>query len=363
MKKKVAIITLMGNNYGNRLQNYAVQKFLTNQGFETETLKNNYFTNKKVNSLKNKIKYIYSIIKHELLLRDGSYRINNSLFTNERTKMFVEFNKNIIFSKHNFNIKKRMNYDYYFVGSDQVWSPEMGLQDLGLLTFEEDNKKKISFSASIGVNSIPKAHQESMKKYISKFNKLSVREDKGKEIIEELTGRKDIEVLVDPTMLLNSKDWDLVSKKPKNLKEGKYILNYFLGELSNDKLEEIKRIANENDCFIVNLLDKNDPLYNSGPSEFLYLEKNAFLICTDSFHSSVFAIIYNRPFVVFEREQQGLGNMNSRIETLLNKFNLNDRKYNGLNITENNLKCNYEETYRILEIEKEKSRKFVEKVK
>ena len=97
------------------------------------------------------------------------------------------------------------------------------------------------------------------------------------------------------------------------------------------------KIAKEKNCKVINLLDKNDPYYVSGPSEFLWLEKHADLICTDSYHSSVFAILYNRPFVVFDRDQVGADNMGSRIDTLLSKFELKNRKFNGINIIKENL--------------------------
>ena len=74
-----------------------------------------------------------------------------------------------------------------------------------------------------------------------------------------------------------------------------------------------------------------------GPSEFLYLEKNAFLICTDSFHSSVFAILYNVPFIIFNRENSK-NLMNSRIETLLDNFKIKNRIFDGDRITQDNLK-------------------------
>ena len=193
-----------------------------------------------------------------------------------------------------------------------------------------------------------------------KFKAISVREDKGKEIIEDLTGRKDIEVLVDPTMLLTSDEWDKVAKRPEQLQRDKYILTYFLGELSDSRKKEIQRIAKENDCEVINLLDENDAFFATGPSEFLYLEKNAFLICTDSFHSSIFAILYNRPFVIFNREGNVQG-MNSRIETLLSKFKLENREYNGKNITNENLHHDYTEAYKILEQEREKSKNFLQK--
>lgn len=87
-------------------------------------------------------------------------------------------------------------------------------------------------------------------------------------------------------------------------------------------------------------------------------EKNAFLVCTDSFHSRVFSIIYDTPFVVFDRQQEGIVSMNSRLETLLSKFELENRKFNG-KISEDLLKCDYSNAKKILEVEKEKSRSFL----
>ena len=186
-----------------------------------------------------------------------------------------------------------------------------------------------------------------------------MREDAGKQIFEELTDRKDVQVLVDPTMLLPSEEWDKVSKKPKQLKTNKYILNYFLGNISEERNNEINRIAKENNCEIINILDSKSPFYQTGPSEFLYLEKNAFLICTDSFHSCVFAILFNRPFIVFDREDS-MEKMNSRLETLLNRFKLEDRWYDN-KIKEEQLKIDYTETYNILEKERIRAKEFIEK--
>lgn len=230
---------------------------------------------------------------------------------------------------------------------------------MDLLNFAKDNQK-ISFSASFGINKLPNNLVEYAKKELLKFKAISVREDAGKKIVEDLTGRKDVQVLVDPTMLLTAEEWDKVSKKPEQLKTDKYILNYFLGELSESRKKEIYRIAKENNCEVINILDKNSPFYQTGPSEFLYLEKNAFLICTDSFHSSVFAILYNRPFVVFNREQKNVASMNSRLETLINKFNLKNREFKG-KMTEENLNHDYTEAYKILKKEREKSKMFLEK--
>ena len=345
---KTGIVTINDNdNYGNRLQNYALYKILENNNFDVTTIVNEPFSNTK------KL-YLLRILKN--INYKGTYSDNK-----KRAQNFKEFNKNIKFSSKKITAYSKLKeYDYVITGSDQVWNPDFGrLRDVDLLTIVPGNKR-IAFSASFGVNDILDKIKPRVANELKKFKAISVREDRGKEIVEELTGRKDVEVLVDPTMLLTSEEWDKVSKKPTMLKTDKYILNYFLGELSEERRKEINRVAKENNCEVINILDKNSPFYECGPSEFLYLEKHAFLICTDSFHSSVFAIIYNTPFLVFNREQKTLVNMNSRLETLLSKFKLEKRKYNE-KITQDDLVCDYKEAYKILEKERLKADKFLRK--
>ena len=234
------------------------------------------------------------------------------------------------------------------------------MSDIDFLKFAPKEKRS-SFSASFGISKIPEELKEYYKINLLEMQNLSVREDRGKEIIKELTGRTDVEVLIDPTMMLTAQEWDKVSKKPRKLKNNKYILNYFLGNLSEKRRKEIEQVANKNNCTVINLMDKNEPMYGSGPSEFLYLVKNAFMICTDSYHGSVFSIIYNKPFVIFDREDN-IVNMNSRLETLLSKFGLQERYSKDGKIPEKLLKCDYAESYKILEMEKEKTNKYIEKI-
>lgn len=348
---KIGIITMHdNNNFGNRLQNYAVQEILKKENIDTISLKyERMYETKFKYKCKEKLRYIKCfLLKH--------YKI-------KKLKLFQEFNTNIKLSSTVYNcqnIKKinEENIDQYIVGSDQVWNPNFGrLTDIELLNFT--NKPKIAFSASFGISELPNEYIEKTKHSLEEFKSISVREDAGEKIIEELGIKKNIEVLVDPTMLLSSNEWDKVSKKPNQLKYKKYILNYFLGQLPKEWEDEINRIAKENNCQLINILDKNDSLFVSGPSEFLYLEKNAFLICTDSFHSSVFSIIYDRPFVVFERQDKNVS-MNSRLDTLLSKFHLENRRFNG-RISNDLLKCDYTEAKEILKKEKEKSVNFLKR--
>lgn len=354
--KKIGIITINDfNNYGNRLQCYATQEILKKMGVEPE----NIFNMKQTPSVKSIIKKrIKQILKYKGA--DIEYR---------REANFNEFNKNIIFSKFkiiNNKYDERINdyYDNFLVGSDQVWNPEFETTiDASFLKFVKNNKKKNSFAASFGISKLPTENIQKYKERISEFNNISVREEAGKDIInKQLNIKKDVQVLIDPTMLLSIDEWNLIAMKPKNIKKDKkYILNYFLGKLSNERKKEIEKVAKDNNCKIINILDKNDPFYISGPSEFLWLEAHAFLICTDSFHSAVFAILNQKPFIVFEREDVSYKSMNSRLETLLKKFKMEDRYYDG-KITNKYLISNYREAFEILEKEKKKSREYLEKV-
>ena len=351
--RNVGIVTIIDNkNIGNRLQNYATQEFLKENLLTSKTIKN-YGSLKKVLKLKLVLR---SIIKE-----------NNRIKRLKRYINFKHFNKNIEFTSYsleegkiNKNKKVNKKFKTFITGSDQVWNCNFGsFSSIYFLDFAEGEKRN-AFSASFGISSIPENKRNYYKNWLNEMNKISVREERGKEIVEELTGRKDVEVLLDPTMLMKTQNWERVMKKPKQLdayNDKKFILNYFLGSLSQKRRNEIERIAKENDCKIINILDKNDPFYVCGPSEFLYLEKNALLVCTDSFHSSVFAILFNTPFVVFDREDSAT-RMNSRLDTLIKTFGLNDRWFNERK-NKNQLKADYSEVNKILEMERKKAREFI----
>ena len=346
--KQVAIITLYGNNnFGNKLQNYAVQESLKKFNTNPTTLRLFSGGGSFMDYFINRAKYLLKrTIMQKKLYRNKNFKIFEKEYINNSQKIY--FN----------NEKANMKYDYYSIGSDQVWNPYFGLKEPFMLA--EFTNNKFSFSASFGVDKIDENFKKQLLKEIHNFKCISVREEQAKKIIREIDNNVDVEVLLDPTMLLTKNEWEKISKKPTNHKKDKYILLYFLGNICQSRKNEIERIAKEKDLKIINILDKNSEYYKCGPSEFLYLEENAELICTDSFHSCVFAILFDRPFIIFDREDAHV-KMNSRLETLISKFNLKNRKYNGEKITEENLNHDYSEAYKILEVEREKSKKFLEK--
>lgn len=352
VKKKMAIVSIYDlGNFGNRLQNVAVYKLLEKLDCDVDVIEIGLSSKKK--------QFIIQSIKHfiKLIVRRKK---------DVRYFLFLKFNKNISLSKYRISLgeKNVINpnvnkyYDYFVVGSDQVWNPEFAGQDFYFLDFVTEDKKKIAFSASVGVTEVSKEYADKMQFNLRNFNAVSVREQQANDLITSLTKRNDITTLVDPTMMITSDEWSELARKPKQYKEEKFILNYFLGEQSPERRKITADFAKKMGYKIINILDKDDPFYASGPAEFLWLEKNAKLICTDSFHSSVFAILFNTPFLVFDREDTSK-NMSSRLDNLLDIFDLKDRKFTGNEIVEKYLDIDYSIAKEKLTFEKERGINFL----
>ncbi len=209
-KKKALIYTLYGNvNYGNKLQNYAVQKLLENYNIKACTVIPDKLKSSLIIKLKKIIKML--IPKYRNILKAEK----------ERRILFENFDQKI--DKINRNDINLESYDYIYVGSDQVWNSNDELsQQLVRDVNKIDNKKIISIAASIAADNIKEDFLEEYKYHFNKIDNISVREDQGKLLIQEITGRNDIEVLLDPTMLIDISIWEKVMHKPEQFDRVKY---------------------------------------------------------------------------------------------------------------------------------------------
>ena len=348
-KVKYGILTINDTeNYGNRLQNYALQKKIKQFG-KVETIKNIqgfFWKDYKKRTIENIKKYIKKIIPLKVQYK--------------RDSNFYDFEKNIRYSKiwiDKKHIKSDLvdKYDKFIIGSDQVWNPYFKRTSEIDFALFAPREKVISYAASFGVSDIPIEKKDFYIEGLNNVNKISVRENRGAKIIKELTG-KDAKVVLDPTLLLDIQEWKKVMKKPKYV-PSKYILTYFLGNISNERKGKIIELASSNNLQIVNLGKKEYPqYYTAGPSEFLWYFYNANIVFTDSFHGCIFSIIFDKTFYYMNREEINIS-MNSRIDTLLSKLRLQDRKF--INWDNISLKHDYTHVSKILEEEKEKSIEFL----
>lgn len=364
---KVLISTINdNNNYGNRLQNYALQQVLKQFAADVITLDNR--CNEDSNdSLFQKLSYAVKKgeITAKVLKKIGNRdekKIKKSKAYFEsfelRKKNFESFTKNLVPATNFFingtteDFSFVSDFDYVVIGSDQVWNYNFR-KNLPLDFAPYATKEKvISYAASFGVSSIPENFKKIYEDGLNNIGSISVREEVGLEIINEIVG-KDALVVLDPTMLLSKDEWLKISSN--EVHDTDYVLTYFLGTPSQDEYDYIRKYAESRELKIKQLGTIYDLAnFSAGPKEFVELFSKAKAIFTDSYHACVFSIIFEKYFEVFDRKDKN-ESMNSRIETLLSTFDLEFVKYTGYQKSE----IDYSQVNSTLKADKEKSMEFI----
>ncbi len=373
--KRIGIHTITDYvNYGNRLQNYATQEILRQLGFEVESIVNHptppleagwEFTKKRLN---NAFKQSPVVLIKKIIKKFADKRIQLVFNSCQRDKAasFKEFTNKYI-KESDFvltldNIPADINerYDYCVVGSDQIWNPNIRYgSPLDFLSYVSA-EKRIALAPSFGVSHIPEKYHKMYTAYLDEMAHLSVREEKGAEIIKKLCGRH-AEVLVDPTLILKTNDWKRIATKAKNKPVRPYMVTYFIGEVSSTRLKKLKQIASDRKLDLVMLNSLHDTKrYAANPGEFIDYIRSAALVSTDSFHCIIFSIHFQRPFVVFDRDVKSAP-MSSRIDTLLGKFHFEKRKMSYLEKTSRYLEIDFSHVPQIMESERAKTLNYLHK--
>ncbi len=383
MDKKVGIVSCyFKHNYGSMLQAIATQKILEDWDIPNETINLEKLEKNEIAKGKRKyymsqifnisfLKAKFGMIKLKLYCKFANGELGKNIKV--RDKKFKEFEKMFRLSKSYDTMKQiceEGNYTDILVGSDQLWLPVNIVADYYTLNFVPEYVNKISFATSFGVSEIPKKYEKSYKKFLNRIENLSVREDKGVQLVKELTGRE-ATLVCDPTLLFNQAEWMRFQKEEPLIKE-KYIFCYFLGKtIEYRKFAE--RLKEKTGYKIVSLnhLDEyvkysdkfaDEAPFDIGPSEFLNLITNAEFVCTDSFHGTVFSLIHHKKFFVFRRYKNGTKvSTNSRLDSLLKIVNLEDRLLNGEEAVEElmNKEIDYTRIDQILEAFREESKAFL----
>lgn len=336
------------HNYGSMLQAYATQKIIQNLGHEVVTIQCNapvtYMQQSKITYLFHKITNP-DILRRKIREYSSKQRLNrypqiknNIELRNQKFEEF--FHKHIRLSKLCRNRSELESLagtlDAVVVGSDMLWHPVNVEHDYFTLTFVPDNVKKISYATSFGTTEIPRYQREKYRKYLSRFSAVSVREQSGISVIERLDVKKDVHVVLDPTLLFTGKEWLNIQDEEPLIKE-KYIFCYFLGvnqehrrfarqlkEITGYKIAALQHL----DEFVKDDIGfADDSLYDAGPSEFINLIRNAEYVCTDSFHGTCFSILNHKKFFTFNRfKNTNSQSTNTRIDSLLAMTGLEERR-------------------------------------
>lgn len=366
MSNRILLTTVFSAfNYGSSLQALAGKQIIRKTGYECDLVK----LKSLVKGRDVRLGKLMTILLRSLFLKK-----NNALKTygTSYNKAFVEGTENKFFAFTDNYLKpievswgglKSMAKDAVacFSGSDQIWnSSTLYVDPLYYLRFAP-KYKRVALSPSFGRDFIAEYNKDKMKKWISDYPYLSVREDSGVKLIEELTGREALHLL-DPTLIINADEWRNILSIEDKTKD--YVLAYFLDKPSALAKKSLKALKEKLNCKIVAIpynfegMNYCDETVAAGPKEFVELVANAKVVCTDSFHGTVFALNMHTPFFAFEREYGSANKQSERVLSILRKVDMLDR-YQPQNVVDEieNLNFNYSEE--VLSSERKKAYDYV----
>ncbi len=337
-KNNTATVTWISwNNYGSLLQAYALQYTLKELGFDNHIISDERIVYpQKYNQVNSPISPLQKIRKslgfwkrflqyksfrndYYTRLYFDNFRKKDLIVDNEYTSFFVLGNK----------------YDAYIAGSDQIWNPSKNIfKPFYYLDFT--NRKKISYAPSLGTSVYPNEYKDVVKELLSSFSYISIREKKGEKLLSSFI-EKDITTVLDPTLLLSKNEWNKIAAKTKQNK--KYAIGYFLTynkDYINWTIQDAKRKNIELLFFQINphVYNYSNNIVAAGPREFISYIKEAEFVYTDSFHATVFSILYEKDFLTFKRFKDGSENdQNSRLANLFQLTNITDRFVDSDNLS------------------------------
>lgn len=326
--KKVAIMTWFHyHNFGTALQVVALSRVVEKLGYQADVIQ--YVPHGRVVTLPDGNGWLYYVEKIKQKIASG--RLVKDVVREDAFREFINQELTLTASCQTASELYRLNdaYDAFICGSDQIWAPTV-FDPKYFLDFVEDRDKMVAYAPSTGMTEISDRYiRNRFKECVTRFKYLSVREVQGSRLLKEISG-KEVEVVLDPTLLLECEEWDQMASE--QLYESPYILCYFLGN-NADTWHHVYRVSLKTNLPVkvipVFARDVNrgyDVVAGVGPREFIALIRNASVVCTDSFHGTLFSIIYEKPFYVYTRfSDKDVKSQNSRIYNILHLLGLETR--------------------------------------
>lgn len=371
---KIGLVTLhTGFNYGTLLQAYAMNNLIVECGYEPFMLwhRDGIVKGRDVTIAKLFVMFL-RLIRYPYVYKRtiGVYLDGFSYDMPEETKkMFLDFSeKNFLINKMSFfkmkKVSRKNEMKAVICGSDQIWnSDSLYVNPYYFLRFAP-KEKRVAYAPSFGKSEIPSYNYKILSKYLDAFKSISVREKSGCKIVEQLIGKK-CDVVLDPTLAVNPKLWFNFVEK---IKDDDYMLCYFLDEPKKEIIQLLSCIQDTLNLKIkylpydfVNYGDIKYKKYEyAGPKEFLNLIYNAKIVFTDSFHATIFSILFKIPFYTIKRNHKKSSSQQTRILNLLEQLNLQNRYIdNNFVKLENFLECDFENVDNILEKLRKQSKEFL----
>lgn len=348
VKQKIHLISVTYHNYGSLLQTFALQTAIRNLGFETEIVSYKENKIKKINRLLN-FEYLTTrfkmVLKKIKIYKKGEKYRQAIESRNDKFTRFINshFSLGKSYTDLDTLAADSKDWEIALLGSDQVWHPINYEMHYFTLEFVDKSVRKIAYAPSFGVSKIPIHYQEYYKSFLQKFDYLSCREISGVELISKIASREALHVC-DPTMLLNSEEW--IALASSNIYNKPYVFVYLMGNNPRHRgiaksYAEMKKLKIVALTHIDEFVDSDENYadytpFNVDPFDFLSLIKNSSAVITDSFHASVFSLLFHKQFFTFNRFECGHGSSTtSRIDSLLSIAGTSDHKIrNGADVND-----------------------------
>lgn len=310
MKKiNTATVTWISwNNYGSLLQAFALQQILSKLGVRNKILSDSRYAIPKLTLRQRIVKLKNIILKKNINPSERMFR--------EFRERYLRIDETASYSRLN----KR--YDIFLCGSDQIWSPYLKYEPFYYLHYF--SKKKIAYAPSIGTCNFSEDYVNTILDDLRKFAHLSARESKSASKLSFMSGLPIAEVL-DPTLLLEPSEWQKLLVPLDDTQ--RYILCYFLTP-NQWYMDYVLKFATKHNLpvKIFNTHERYSDYAETvpaGPKEFLSYVNSAKIIFTDSYHASIFSVLFRKKFFVFKRfEDDGDLDQNERIYNLFNHIGL-----------------------------------------
>ena len=363
-KKQICISTwYRSTNYGTGLQALALRHFLENLGYSCCFLEDKRPEKRKMSPAVHKKTNLF-------LIEKGISKLKNRKTFDKRRELIhkydQEHNKVFMIKTEDDIAKLNRENDIFVAGGDQIWNPYV-LEEKHLFTMIEDSKKMISFGSSVGVPEVPYELRPVYEKYLSRFEAVSVREKQSVQALDFL--HREVTEVIDPTLLFDAGGWrfltDQAEIKQEYLSEP-YILCYFIGERKT-YWDYVKKIQQKTGFRVLVLpvnyagyLNKYQKITEVTMPEFLEFIRNAAVVCTDSFHATLFSIQYQKEFYVLKRfKDQSKQSQNGRLENILKRYELYDHLIQDESCFERNKIQDYQRILQEIGKERERSVKWL----
>ena len=360
-------------NYGATLQTYALQTYLESMGHQVEIIdycpkyrsKRNFWIipqNTKIAKYAQKYFILHLLYA---IHRAKKYLINTNF---ERKKKFDEFDRrylHITSQKYTSFQQLKVNppiADCYIAGSDQIWNSngDTGRDPVFYLNFGDSTIRRISYAASFGISEIEESFKPQLKKYLSVFDAISVREKTGLFILSEIGYVKAIQVC-DPVFLLSKERWLKIASP--SLVGNDYILVYDFFQDDDNIKAMAQKFAKEKNYKIVSVNDGGKCRYadinisDASPNDFVSLIANANIVVSNSFHATAFSLILNRNFYTYPAVRN---NNHSRMIDLLDSVDLRNR-FNS-QISASTIEIDWNKVNELIKTRVEYSKDFLSKI-